>query len=404
MSRVDRNHGKKNGNKKRSSHKTAEEEVFGSKNSRPRKKKKKKRKGLRVFLGVVLALILIIGGGLLYAALSTGLVQDPTGIIKVQDQFKDDKVNILIVGSDIRPEDEASRSDTLIVGSDIRPEDEASRSDTLIVGSFDFKARTANLLSIPRDTMIPISGHGKDKINHAYAYGGLALTEQTVEDFLGIKIDRTVEINFDSFKNAVDQIGGVDIDVDQKMYYPEEGIDLVAGQQTLNGKDALAYVRFRGTPTGDLGRAERQQKFLMALASGIKNKANVFRQAGILADMLGKIKTNITFQEASYMFSKHRELDNFTISTWTSQGIPETINGVSYLIPEDHSDDESREFLEGILFAVTDPNDSEKKILVTEEEKAQIKAGTFTGSTRNNSTNSNSNNNSNSNSNNYNSY
>ena len=167
MSRVDRNHGKKNSNKKRGSQKTAEEEVFGNKTGRPRKKKKKKRKGLRIFLDVILALILIVGGGLLYAAFSTGLVQDPTGVIKVQDQFNNGKVNILIVGSDSRPEDEASRS------------------DTLIVGAFDFKAGTANLLSIPRDTRVPIPGQGKDKINHAYAYGGLELTEKTVEAFLG---------------------------------------------------------------------------------------------------------------------------------------------------------------------------------------------------------------------------
>lgn len=362
MSRVDRNHGKKSRNKKINSSKTAERKGFENKNSIPIKKKKKKRKGLRIFLKVILALVLIVGGGLLYAALLVGLVQDPTGIIKAKDQFKDGKVNILIVGSDIRLEDETSRS------------------DTLIVGSFDFKSGIANLLSIPRDTRVPISEYGKDKINHAYFYGGLALAEQTIEEFLGVKIDRTIEINFDSFENVVDQIGGVYIDVDQNMYFPEEGIDLVAGQQTLNGKDALAYVRFRDTPIGDLGRVERQQKFLMALASGVKNKANAFQQAGILVNVLGKIKTNIIFQEANYMFSKYRELDNFTISTWMLQGTPETINGVSYLIPENYSIDESKEFLEGTLFSVIDPNDSEKKILVTAEEKDQIKAGTFIGS------------------------
>lgn len=324
--------------------------------------KSRKRKRFLFIFGIILALVLIIIGSLLYAAFSIGLVQDPAGLVKVQDQFRDGKVNILIIGSDIRPKDEISRS------------------DTLIVGSFDFKAGTANLLSIPRDTRVPIPGHGKDKINHAYAYGGLALTEQTVEDFLEIKIDRTIEINFDSFKNIVDKIGGINIDVEQKMYYPEEGIDLIKGNQTLNGTDALSYVRFRGTPTGDLGRIERQQKFLIALTSSIKNNVNAFQQAGILVDILGKIKTNITFQEASYMFSKfnkYKEFDNFTISTWTLQGVSENINSISYLIPWDYSSDESRKFLEGILFAVTYPNESEKKILVTAEEKEQIKEGTF---------------------------
>ena len=179
------------------------------------------------------------------------------------------------------------------------------------------------------------------------------------------------------------------------MYYPAEGIDLVAGQQTLNGDDALAYVRFRGTPTGDLGRVERQQKFLMVLGAGIKNKANVFQQAGILTDMLGKIKTDINFQEASYMFSKYRELDSFAITTWTSEGVPEDINGISYLNPKAQSAADSRAFLEGKLFAVTDPEDPDKRILVTAGEKAQIEAGTFKGSTRNNNTNSNSNSNDN---------
>lgn len=364
MSRVDRNHGNKN-RKSKSSQRTTEEEIFGNKNGRPRKKKKKRR-GLRIFLAILLALFLIVGGTFLYAAFSTGLVNDPTGMIKVQDQFNNGKVNVLIVGSDIRPEDEAARS------------------DTLLVGSFDFKAGTANILSIPRDTMVPIPGNGDDKINHAYAFGGIELTEKTVEDFLGIEIDRTVEIDFDSFKNAVDQIGGVDIEVEQDMYYPEENIDLMEGQQTLNGVDALAYVRFRGTPTGDIGRVERQQKFLMALGSGIKNKANIFQQAGIVTDMLGKMKTDINLSEAMYMFNKFREQDNFEITTWTSQGTPSTINGISYLIPDDRSDDDSREFLEGILFVVVDPDNPERKILVTADEKTAIENGTYSSEDRNN--------------------
>ena len=353
MSRVDRIHGKKNRNKK--------------------------RRVLQVFIGVILALVIIIGSSLLYMIFSIGLIQDPTGLIKAQDQFENNKVNILIVGSDIRPEDKNSRS------------------DTLIVGSFDFEEGIVNLLSIPRDIRIPIFGYGKDKINHAYAYGGLALTKKTVEDFLEIKIDRTIEINFDSFKNVIDKIGGVCIDVEQNMYHPEEGINLLAGQQILNGVDSLAYVRFRGTSTGDLGRVERQQKFLKALAFGVKNKANVFQQAGILVNILGKIKTNITFQEAVYIlnkFNKYMNSDNFDISTWTLQGIPRTIDGVFYLIPKDCSNNKSRDFLRGKLFAVTDPNDSKKKILVTVEEEAQIKAGTFSCSTRNNSANSNNNSNS----------
>ena len=127
------------------------------------------------------------------------------------------------------------------------------------------------MLSIPRDSRVKIDGHGWDKINHAYAYGGSKLSKSVVEKLLGIPIEYTVVMNFQGFVRMIDALGGVTIDVEKRMYYSDPYdddrglyIDLHPGVQKLNGKAAIEYVRYRDEE-GDIGRVARQQKFLTAL-------------------------------------------------------------------------------------------------------------------------------------------
>lgn len=105
---------------------------------------------------------------------------------------------------------------------------------------FDPKSKNVSLLSIPRDTRVRIPGHGWDKINHAYAFGGHKLTQQTTEELLGIQVNNYVMVDFSGFESLVDAIGGIDIDVEKDMYYYDDWddflIDLPAGQQHLDGK------------------------------------------------------------------------------------------------------------------------------------------------------------------------
>ena len=119
----------------------------------------------------------------------------------------------------------------MIMGVDSR-KDDVGRSDTLMVTSIDKTAEKAALLSIPRDTRVAIDGHGYDKINHAYAYGGHELTQKSVEGLLGVPMDHYVIIDTKSFERIIDAIGGVDIDVEKRMHYEDPWDDNGASSST----------------------------------------------------------------------------------------------------------------------------------------------------------------------------
>ena len=108
----------------------------------------------------------------------------------------------------------------MIMGVDSR-KDDVGRSDTLMVASIDKTAEKAALLSVPRDTRVAIDGHGYDKINHAYAYGGHELSQKSLEGLLGVPMDHYIIIDTKSFERIIDAIGGVDIDVEKRMHYED---------------------------------------------------------------------------------------------------------------------------------------------------------------------------------------
>lgn len=170
------------------------------------------------------------------------------------------------------------------------------RSDTLILVSLDQENKKAQLLSIPRDTRVKVKG-AWDKINAAYAYGGIDLSKRTVSDFLDVKIDRYVIINFDGLVKLVDKIGGIDVNVPVRMYKPLEGIDLEPGYQHLNGEQILAYSRFRDTKGGDLDRSGRQQEVLQLIAEKVLKENNISQITELVQIAKEDIETDLTVRE-----------------------------------------------------------------------------------------------------------
>lgn len=162
----------------------------------------------------------------------------------------------------------------LVMGADERPHD-AGRSDTLMLLKIDGTNKTVDGVSIPRDAVVEIPGHGFAKVNSAYGYGGPKLVTQTVERLLGVKVDAYVSVNFDEFAKLIDRFGGVKITVDEDMQYADKAgnlnINIKKGTQVLDGQAALDFVRFRHDNLADLGRIKRQQEFLQALAGKLTN-------------------------------------------------------------------------------------------------------------------------------------
>lgn len=239
---------------------------------------------------------------------------------------KDKKINILVLGSDKRP-------------------NEPARSDTIIVVSIDKDKDEVRILSVPRDTRVNIPGRGMDKINHAYAYGGPELLTETVEKFLDISINNYVETNFQGFTNIIDSLGGITINVEKRMYYPDEDIDLKKGLQKLDGKDALAYVRFRSDQLGDIGRIQRQQHFMDALYDHVFSANTLLKIPQLVDHVVENVHTNLGVRDVLSMANYGKSIDKEKITTKTVEGNGEYINGVSYWIADINK---SRDFIKGI--------------------------------------------------------
>jgi LCP family protein required for cell wall assembly len=175
----------------------------------------------------------------------------------------------LLVGSDSREGLTAEQRAELATG-----EAEGRRTDTIMLLHLPESGRPA-LISIPRDSLVEIPGHGEERINAAYAFGGPALLVQTVEQATGVAVDDYVEIGFGGFAAVVDAVGGVEVCLDEPLADDKAGIDLPAGCQELGGPDALGYARSRAHPLGDLGRVERQREVLGAIVDKATSPATL---------------------------------------------------------------------------------------------------------------------------------
>jgi len=228
----------------------------------------------------------------------------------------------------------------LVLGVDERGGD-AGRSDTLFVVTVDSWSGTAAVLSIPRDTRVEYpDGRGYDKINHAYAYGGVKLTKRVVEKLLGASVDDTVVINLHAFKKMVDAIGGVDMYVEKRMYYvdpyDDDGgleINLRAGQQHLDGEEAMQYVRYRDEE-GDIGRVKRQQKFLQAVAARLTEPSVVAKLPSVMKQAKQTVNTTLSAGDMISLAPTMARAQGNGIRGAMLSGHSQMIDGISYWIPD----------------------------------------------------------------------
>jgi LCP family protein required for cell wall assembly len=169
----------------------------------------------------------------------------------------------LLVGSDSRQDLTPDQQAELATGGDLGD----GRTDTILLVHVPGLGAnvTTTMVSIPRDSYVPIPGHGEDKINAAFALGGAPLLAQTVEQATGLRLDHYAEIGFDGFAVMVDAVGGVTMCLPEPVSDPLAGIDLPAGCQELDGRNALGYVRTRATARADLDRMANQRQFMATL-------------------------------------------------------------------------------------------------------------------------------------------
>ena len=279
-----------------------------------------KNKGIKktfAIMGILVAILAVASAS--YYWFSGGTIEknkEKGSIVSPQN-----KINIMVLGVDERGDD-------------------VGRSDTLFVVTVDTNTKEVAMLSIPRDTRVKIPGKGWDKINHAYAFGGHKLTQQAVEGLLGIKIDHHIMINIAGFKKIIDAIGGVTIDVEKRMYYndpyDDNGglvINLRAGVQRMDGDTAIQYVRYRDEE-GDIGRVERQQKFLKAVLKEVASPGVITKIPAIIKEINSVIKSDMSTSEMLNLAKIINDASKNGLKTDMVPGKPGYIDDVSYWLPD----------------------------------------------------------------------
>ncbi|MFD1527864.1 LCP family protein [Pseudonocardia aurantiaca] len=240
----------------------------------PRPTGKRPRWGRRIGVSLLVLVLLVVGFAVYIDSTLSRVPALPS-----DSATSSQGTNYLIVGSDSRANLTPEQRAQLATGD---PESELT--DTIMILHTGSGAPT--LVSLPRDSMVDIPGHGRHKINSAYGRGGGAdgggpeLLVQTVEGATGLHIDHYVEIGFIGVVSVVDAVGGVDMCIPEAINDPKAGLDIQAGCQNLDQATALGYVRTRATRTSDFGRVERQRAFISALLDKVTSPAvllNPFR-------------------------------------------------------------------------------------------------------------------------------
>ena len=229
--------------------------------------------------------------------------------------------------------------DVLVLGVDERPPDskeaqvDGTRSDTMMVVRAVPGTGEVRMLSVPRDLLAEVEPGVEEKINAAYAYGGVEQAKTAVENLTGISVDRYAVVDFAGFEDVVDAMGGVEMDVEDELP-PKYGIK--DGPQTLNGEQALFYARYRGTPTADLGRINRQQRLVAALRGEALSWKTVTKLPGLVRVMNENVQTDLgLWQGISLGKALVSHDDGAGITSVRLEGAPQTLpDGSEVLVPD----------------------------------------------------------------------
>ncbi|MDU2392517.1 LytR family transcriptional regulator [Bacillus sp. (in: firmicutes)] len=244
-----------------------------------------KKKILFWILGIIG--IFIIGGGVYAYTVYSNVSNTLDAVHKPLDREKSEKREKKVDISDQKP------ISILMMGVDQRGEDQG-RSDSLMLFTLNPTTKSMKIVSIPRDSYTEIVGKGtKDKINHAYAFGGIDMSVKTVENFLNVPVDHYIEVNMDGFKDIVDAVGGVDVNNDLDFTY--EGIHFEKGNIHLDGSKALHYSRMRKLdPRGDFGRQMRQRQVIQAVIKKGASVSSLANYGDVLKAIEKNVKTSLT--------------------------------------------------------------------------------------------------------------
>ncbi|PER09015.1 LytR family transcriptional regulator [Bacillus cereus] len=244
-----------------------------------------KKKIIFWILGIV-GVLIVAGGAYAYSVYSN-VSNTLDAVHKPLERDKSEKRDQKVDVADKKP------ISILLMGTDQR-ESETSRSDSLMLFTLNPQKKSMKITSIPRDTYTEIIGKGKkDKINHAYAFGGIDMAVKTMENFLNVPVDHYIEVNMAGFKDIVDAVGGVDVNND--LDFTSRDTHFAKGEIHLDGEKALKYTRMRyEDPRGDFGRQMRQRQVIQAVIKKGASVSSLASYGDVLKAIEKNVKTSLT--------------------------------------------------------------------------------------------------------------
>ncbi len=279
------------------------------------------------------------------------------------------------------------RFTTLLIGTDMRPEDNVGNADVIVVASVDESNQRIELMSIPRDTQVSFPDGKYHKINQSLQIGGPELTMSLTENLLGMPIDHYAITRFDGLVNIINTIHGIELDVPKRMYYVTGDkkygiIHLNKGKQTLNGEQALAFVRYRKDALGDIGRTNRQQIFLSALSNKLLSPQSIRFLPSIAKQLWNSVDTDIAISDIPHAIREAGKMRTYTIVHETLPGsfhdpVPGDTSDLSYWVvnPAQARYVARQFFCNGVVQKnpVQDPQDTQSWIVPSDESKINSK-------------------------------
>jgi LCP family protein required for cell wall assembly len=276
-------------------------------------------------LGILVA-ALVVGGGVGVRAAGGWLMLAARAVGFVAHFWQPKVVRpggVPVAPTPVRPEEPFS---VLVLGTEQAPQYAGPQlTDSMMVMSFDPASKTATILSVPRDLWMNIPTVGEQRINVAYEFGGVALAKLAVEQAIGVPIEYYAIVNYQSFVNLVNAVGGINVVVPQNIddtCFPNPAENqctvfrLAAGPQHLDGQTALDYIRERHVlPGGDLSREADQQQALLALKSALLQPANLPQLPTILGDVFGAVQTDVPYADAAKLAAEILQLPRSSIHT-----------------------------------------------------------------------------------------
>ena len=254
-----------------------------------RKHKKRKIVGI-----IILAVVLLMVG--IYGSIVWMFYKDTVGIVS-KDEVDPKAEKVKIAEEDQKDKDVFN---VLLVGTDSRdPNSDKGRSDSMMLVSFNKKQNKSTVISFMRDTLVDIDGYGRSRLGHTYAYGGVGLTINTLNQTYGLDIQNYVTISFDNLVNVIDEIGGVEVYISEEEaeYYRKNGMpDIVAGDVTLTGSQALAHARNR-TLGSDFERTRRQRSVMYGIYRKIMSEKDISALLPLINYCVTQVETNMSVTE-----------------------------------------------------------------------------------------------------------